>query len=757
MTRSNRISLVLATCALAAFAAARPAAAATPEQIDAAIKKGVAYLYKQQNSHGNWERVQVAPGGNAGADLGQWGGRTALCTYALLAAGEKPLDPRIVKATEWLRGAAITGHYAIGMRANVWLNLPDTPANKIALNKDSRLLKTGISLSPKAKNRGFYDYQPGGNRVDLSCSQYGVLGAWAVSQRLEPMPRDYWAVIEQAWQKVQQPDGGWNYDGAPDARHPVDIQMTAAGVATLFITQEFLHADAGIEGTKGNVTDPRITKGLERIAAFFPGLLAKPDMYSMYGIERVGVASGYKYIGNIDWFEQGGDLLVKRQAAAGHWGSEIDSCFALLFLSRGRAPVMMNKLQYNITEKDAKGVEGNWNQRPRDVANATRWVERKVERTLNWQIVNLNFATIRDLHDSSMLYVSGNQSLSFTDKEKAMLKQYVEEGGLIIGNADVGKNDFAKSFRDLAKELFPAYEFTQLQNKGDHPLLSNQLSKMATWKRKPRIDAISNGARLLMVLIPADDFSKVLQRRDLSKEEVYYFIANAFFYSVDKQQARYKGDTHAVRKDEKKTPTTTAKIARLKYSGNWDPEPGGWQRLGAVTHNQDNLALDVKSVELGKDALDGYKIAHLTGTDRFELTDPQRDAIKKFVAAGGLLVIDACGGVGEFDAAVQSEMTKIFPSEAGQITSTLPKEFAVYAEKLEPKYRVFSLTKLGADATKFRLRGIKVADKLGVLYSSEDLSTGLVGMHVDGIVGYDPDVATELMRRVVKLKQAGKI
>jgi hypothetical protein len=103
-------------------------------------------------------------------------------------------------------------------------------------------------------------------------------------------------------------------------------------------------------------------------------------------------------------------------------------------------------------------------------------------------------------------------------------------------------------------------------------------------------------------------------------------------------------------------------------------------------------------------------------------------------------------------------LAKIFPAEAGQITEPLPKDFALYTgEKLEPKYRVFSLTRLGGDATRFRLRGVKVNNKLGVLYSSEDLSTGLVGMPIDGIIGYEPDVATALMRRIVKMKNDGKI
>ena len=757
----------IAACIAFAMSLSQAARAATPEQIEAAIKKGVNYIYEQQNEFGNWERDQTKPqpGPGYGADEGQWGGRTALATYALLAAGEKPLDPRIVKATTWLRNAQVGGFYALGMRANVWLNLPTTSPNKLAMDRDAVKLRTGISKANE--NNGLFTYLGIAKTVDLSCSQYGVLGAWAAAQRGEEFSNQYWFAIERAWRHFQLADGSWCYHGKPQSETGPTIQITAAGVASLFITQEFLHANDGIEGTRGNINDAFITKGLAWVSSHLAESITDPMYYAMYGIERIGVASGYKYFGPTDWFEAGSDKMVKAQQANGSWsgsrgqGPQIDTCFALLFLSRGRSPVMANKLHYNITApKTGKTIEANWDQRPRDIANATHWVEEKTERKLNWQSIDLNVASVDDLHDSGLVFIAGNQALSFSDADKAKLKQYIEEGGIIIANADAGAPEFAKSFRGLGHELFPQYEFGVLDETSDNVLMSAEQFPASQWKRKLRIEAMGNQARIFMLLIATDDICRPLQLRDVNRVEPFEFMANAFLYSVDKEEARFKGETYVVRPDANIKPDKTIKIARLKYDGLWNPEPGGWQRLSAVMLNEKKIALDVTTVELGKESLDGYKIAYMTGTDTFTLTGGQREALKKFVDGGGLLLCDACGGRSAFSKSMLAEFSKVFPDHGSELNNPLKNDDPIYtidAPDLQPKYRTYAIEKLGSEALHFRLCGLRIDGKLGVIYSNEDLSVGLVGQPVDGILGYQPATATALVERLILLKNAGKI
>ena len=56
----------------------------------------------------------------------------------------------------------------------------------------------------------------------------------------------------------------------------------------------------------------------------------------------------------------------------------------------------------------------------------------------------------------------------------------------------------------------------------------------------------------------------------------------------------------------------------------------------------------------------------------------------------------------------------------------------------------YAIDKIG-DKRHFKVRGFNLGKRTAVFFSHEDLSAGLVGEPVDGIYGYDPQTATNLM------------
>ena len=99
--------------------------AATPKEIDDSITKAKAFLYSQFKD-GNWEERAAAPRRALTVCGLNSTGETALVTYALLAAGE------VADRTAHCPGIGLfAAHadqresYALGLRCQVWLALPE--------------------------------------------------------------------------------------------------------------------------------------------------------------------------------------------------------------------------------------------------------------------------------------------------------------------------------------------------------------------------------------------------------------------------------------------------------------------------------------------------------------------------------------------------------------------------------------------------------------------------------------------------------
>jgi hypothetical protein len=410
---------------------------------------------------------------------------------------------------------------------------------------------------------------------------------------------------------------------------------------------------------------------------------------------------------------------------------------------RGRAPIMMNKLQYALDAKAGeRPANANWNQRPRDCSNLTKWLGRQLEREINWQIVNLK-GDVADLHDAPILYISGNQVLNFSAEDEAKLKQFVEQGGLIIGHADCSHLGFANSFKKLGTKLFGG-EFRDLP--AGHVLYNSMYSK-AKWKPLINVQGLSNGARELMLIIPTGDPARSWQTYTVGgKESHFELMANAFMYMTEKKDLRYRGDTHVVKADATAAPAATIKLARIEHGGNWNPEPGGWKRLDAVMRNDHGIAVAAETIKLGEGKLSGYKIAHLTTTGPFKLTDAQRAELKDFVSKGGTLIADAAGGTGEGAAALETELAPLGKIDALPPDHAVFKNIGVPADEIT--FRPYAAKTIG-NARGPRLRAITIDDRPAVIYSPFDLSVGLVGMSVDGIAGYTPASATAIVKSIV--------
>lgn len=748
-----RILIVLFVCLGFALTPAR-AAEPTPAEVKASIEKAKKYLYSIQKPNGTWDEPAPTKAGVIDNDVsqGQWGGQTAMAVYALLVCDEKPNDPKLAKAIEFLHTQTITGTYAVSMKCQVWMNLPATPEVKKSMARDSRML---YSMVVRHKGTGLpvWDYGPGRTEYSLSRTQYATLGLWAGAEMGIEFPDAMWRQIEQTWEKSQNAEGAWAYHFAADAKNEYALytaSMTAAGLASLYLTQDFTKGDT-FANARGNPQMPQIDKAVQWLTKNFEAKVTKPlprefTFAQLYAIERVGLASGLRRFGPHDWYAKGAEWLVSKQGSNGGWTggdtnrftSVTSASWAMLFLQRGRTPVAFNKFDYASGSTDAK--KALWNQRPRDVANVTRWLSRTLEKELRWQVVGSDSA-LPALLEAPVLYISGDGALALKPETKALLKKYVDHGGLILAHADTGSDAFAKSVLELGGELFKPHEWRELPE--SHPLYTNQNYKLASMKTRVPLRGISNGARELMLLIPNGDPARVWQLRNANNRvEAWQTAANILSYAVDKNNYYTRGETWLAPVPAKK-PTKTIAVAQLQYDGVWNPEPEALTQLSNYLANKKGASIEVKTVEAGK-PIEGAKLLLVSGTRAFALTDEARAAIRAFTDKGGTVLFEATGGSGEFASSAELEINRIYNVPP----SLVKRDHPIYGADLKVEYRPFNILSVGNPLAP-ALRGVEKDGRFHALLSREDLSAGWLGVPTDGIVGYKPDSARAIMAQVL--------
>jgi hypothetical protein len=747
---------------------------ASPSQVREAIDRGRDALYRMQRD-GNWEEVprrlpadHVDESGRALGDFtvrsGQWGGITALATYALLACGESPSEPRLKSAIDFLLRSELVGVYAVGARCSVLSRIPMTPQVRGVIRKDGQFLLKAMKTGGESRDRsrGHYNYSESGpdGRYDHSVSQYGLLGLWELSRTGFEVPSAVWQMAEEGWRANQYSDGSWSYIYSPDeppgsARQQAarTCSMTAAGVASLFIAREMARPTAGVD-CSGNQPDPAIEAGISWLGRNFDDLFRTREMidfdgklvpvnhayYTLYGMERVAEASGLRLIGGVDWFAKGSDWLLANQRADGSWGSPTDTAFALLFLARGRAPVVATKLNYAMPGSP----EPPWNQRPRDLASATRWLSRQLERPLNWQVVPID-AGVDALADSRIVLLSGSAGFELDSTAEEMLREFVQRGGVILGNADCNSQAFVQSFRRMGRRLFPGYEFAPLSR--EHPLFTQQQFQASRWNRRIGTQAMTNGVRLLM-LLPDQDLARTWQLRDWgARPEAFEFLANLYSYANGPSGGPVRGERRWPVAREQFRPRQQIDLVRVRYEGNWDPEPAGWRRLAGLLMNENRVRLNLRTVSI--DELKGPGVAHLTGTDAIRWSDAQRQRLRDFLNDGGVLLVDAAGGSSAFAASVEAELANLAglsPLQPAAVDHPVYRSTGTPVKRVS--YRLHARRVVG-ELSEPRVKIARLGNRDAVLFSAEDLSAGLTGTEADGISGYSTDSAVEVMKSML--------
>jgi hypothetical protein len=726
-------------------------AGVSSEQVERAIREGVRFLKDHQRADGSW--AEVDPQTRIGT--------TCLVTLALLTAGEKPDSPPIQQSLEYLRRFGpdqLNNTYGIALQTMVFAAaLPERDRSQIVANVEW-LEHAQFKVGDRRPWPGSWTYSSQKITGDNSNTQYALLGLNAASEAGVSVKPEIWALSRAYFEESQNRDGGWAY-------RPRDKQstasMTCAGVSSLIITGsrryqglEFLQGEAIRDCGKGGF-NVNLLLGIDWLAGHFDvvqnlGHGQQWKNYYLYALERAGRLAGLRFFGRNDWYRLGAEEFVRTQnKLSGFWrgtGQENDlvaTSFALLFLAKGRAPVLINKL-FHFPEHD-------WNNDPDDVRNIVNIVSHDWQHLLTWQFIDPNNAAVVDMLQAPIAFFNGHAAPVFSPIAKKNLRDFVEQGGFIFAEACCGSREFDLGFKRLIKEIYPEDQLRPLAS--DHPV----------WRAKhllsPEIHplwGIEHGCRTVVIYSPLD-LSCYWNQMEHSPANPAVIKAikvgqNVIDYATGREMPADKLAIHDVLDFKADTPKRGAlRIAKLRHAGDWNVAPQAIPNLMEILRRPPlnyDVVITQKDLHPRDPNLIYYPLVYIHGRAALSFQKDDLDALRRHLEpGGGTLFADAACGSAAFDTSFRRFVAELLPNNP---LGPIPHDDELNTSKVGFDLSHVRYTAAAGGADDFpHLEGVKINNHWAIIYSKYDIGCALERHTGMDCKGYTHESAVKIAANIV--------
>lgn len=732
-------------------------------QVIDAIDRAKAYLKREQNPRGQWDDM---PSYEAGV--------TSLCTLALLSAGVEPSDPTVSKALGYLRGIELEKTYTVSLQTMA-LCAGEPKKDLVLIQRNVEWLERNQS---KDGNRsGSWSYPgPGG---DNSNTQFAVLALYDAQQVGAKVRRETWERSAKYWRSCQNGDGSWGYiPGAPGTG-----SMTCAGIGAVVITSLALESgDAEVKDGEVNCClphrdDESLEKALDWLGRKFtvrnnPGVGNTWHYYYLYGVERVGRLTARRFIGDHDWYREGADFLVQEQdpltqywKGSGHAENNphISTALALLFLSKGRWPILMGKVKYGDDER--------WNNHRHDAAHLTAFTEKVWSMPLTWQVLDPKTASVEDLLQAPVLYISGDETPALLEVA-SKLRDYVDRGGFIFAEASCqNAQAFDAGFRKLIEAMFPEPEYRLQQLRPAHPLWRMEKLVRPESPYVSKMWAVEYGCRTCIVY-SQEDLSCYWEldspaKLDTYPPEVRQHIEdadtigiNVLTYATNREPKGKEQSFEMALEDEGSTKAGARgviQVAKLRHGGGCNDAPGALvnlMRAAAQGATKLRVSSAQEMIGIGDAKLFDYHLVFMHGRHDFRLTPQERDQLRLYLTERqGTLLADSICASKAFTAAFRRELAAALPEHR---LEQIPPDDPIFTDayggydirrvELRDPQPQTDDRPLAARVrrTEPQLEGIRVDDRWAVIFSPFDISCALEKHEAVECRGYSREDAARI-------------
>ena len=764
--------------------AAEPAkAGVSPEKIQRTIEKARDWLLREQEANGSWECSMRTEDTRVGA--------TALVMLALANAGVDRSHVAMQRGLDWLRRQEPKETYSVSLQT-LLLAMVSPDADRVILERNVRWLEAAqVSQGPAT---GSWSYGANRGTGDNSNAQFALLALHEADRVGVRVRREAWARAQQYWAACANADGSWGYTIGNAAGSG---SMTCAGIASIWITSEHIgtpdaRAAADRVSCCGGGSSPKVLeRGLQWLGRRFsvvenPGTGGQTWLYYyLYGLERVGRFTARRFIGDADWYREGARMFVATQdgLTGAFRGGRIEdptvaTSFALLFLAKGRRPVLVAKSRH--------GPDDDWNRHGHDIAHLVEHVESRWRDDhpagLSWHVVDTPSASLDDLLQAPVLWLSGRDALQLGPDAGPRLRKYIDEGGFVFAEACCpSSGEFDRRLRQLVGEIFPEPEYQLHLLPPEHPAWHAE-QIVPPELHRPLL-GVDYGCRTCLIYAPPTDLEGPEQSmpslsclwelggaasRGLPepvRREVDAALAigtNVIAYATNRELKR-KDELFAFDRDAPRQPDALERgqiaIAKLKHTGMCDAAPAALANILRAAARELGVRVDdtPSQIDPADPALFDHHLVFMHGRQGFSFDGPRRERVRQFLERGGTLLADSVCASPGFTNAFRTEIAAVLPN---QKLEEVPADDPIFSAAAYGGYDIRAVTlrePAGGDGPMNvrkrtvppKLEGVRLGDRWAVIFSPYDLSCALEKQNSLECTGYGRDDAEKIALNVL--------
>ena len=408
---------------------------------------------------------------------------------------------------------------------------------------------------------------------------------------------------------------------------------------------------------------------------------------------------------------------------------------------------------------ETSGRDVYWNATPDDINNLLKGLSDEDVGEYRMDVRTLNEISI-DPEENPVLYRSGHYRFAFTDAERARLREYMLNGGMMIFNTGLGSQPFYRSVVAELEKIFPEQPLQRLTS--GHPIFhsfydvdqvnyTEGVRQAGYQGNEPWFDGVEINCRVValvsrwgMAIGWQGEVEESYQA--YQAEDAFRLGVNILTYAAS-MRAWAENTAQAMEFIEREGAATDRfNLAQIQYDGVWKTRHAGISVLLQSFNQRTGVPVQfgLRELRLTDPAIFDCPVLYIHGHEYFELSSEERAALRAYLRSGGLLIAEACCGRRGFDQAFRRMIQQVLPNHALESVSPDSALFRYPNDVQSLGVTPALMQQVGAASIEPRMEAITLEGTYAVLYSPLGLAGGWEMSPSPYSRGYNPASATAL-------------